>query len=146
MLLTPEEIQAALDAGALDEAEAQCIDLSDENGFLRWLWNWLFGKKTDPTPTPAPTPTYSGWRTENGKTYYYSQSTNKKVTGIQSIDGKLYYFDANGVLQTGFFIVGKSVVRHQLGQDQKVRCEFRHHPHRLPRLRCRRYAGQGPHV
>ena len=99
MLLTPEEIQAALDAGALDEAEAQCIDLSDENGFFAWLWNWLFGKKTDTTPTPTPAPTYSGWRTENGKTYYYSQSTNKKVTGIQSIDGKLYYFDANGVMQ-----------------------------------------------
>ena len=91
MLLTPEEIQAALDAGALDDAEAQCIDFGDENGFLSWLWNWLFGKKEEPA--------YSGWRTEGGKTYYYAQSTNKKVTGIQSIDGKLYYFNADGVLQ-----------------------------------------------
>lgn len=33
VVLTPEEIRAALDAGAMDAAEAQCIDLSDENGF-----------------------------------------------------------------------------------------------------------------
>lgn len=97
VMLTPEEIQAALDSGALEDAEAQCIDLGDENGFLRWLWNWLFHRKKDPTPTPEPV--YSGWRTEGGKTYYYSQGTNKKLTGIQSIDGKLYYFDASGVLQ-----------------------------------------------
>lgn len=34
MLLTDEQIRKALDEGALDEAEAQCIDLSDENGFF----------------------------------------------------------------------------------------------------------------
>ena len=34
VVLTPEEIRAALDAGAMDAAEAQCIDLSDENGFF----------------------------------------------------------------------------------------------------------------
>lgn len=100
MLLTPEEIQEALDSGALEDAEAQCIDLSDENGFLRWLFNWIFGIKDDDDSDSTPAaPVYSGWRTENGKTYYYAQSTNKKVTGIQSIDGKLYYFDANGVKQ-----------------------------------------------
>ena len=32
-----------------------------------------------------------------GKTYYYDQYTNQPVKGIQSIDNKLYYFDANGV-------------------------------------------------
>ena len=98
VLLTPEEIQAALDSGALEDAEAQCIDLSDENGFLRWLLNWILGIKDD-EEEPEPEPVYSGWRTENGKTYYYAQNTNKKVTGIQSIDGKLYYFDSNGVKQ-----------------------------------------------
>ena len=93
VLLTPEEIQAALDAGALEEAEAQCIDITDENGFFSWLFGWLFGWGDETK--------YSGWRTDGGKTYYYSPSTNKKVTGIQSIDGKLYYFDANGVMQSG---------------------------------------------
>lgn len=106
MLLTPEEIQQALDDGALEEAEAQCIDFGDENGFFQWLWNWIFGIKEEPV--------YSGWRTENGKTYYYSQSTNKKVTGIQSIDGKLYYFDASGVLQNGVTF-GIDVSKYQSG-------------------------------
>ena len=70
ILLTPEEIRAALDAGTLDEdsIDAQC--LADENGLLSWLWKWLFGKKEDNTPAPV----YSGWRTVNGKTYYYDQS------------------------------------------------------------------------
>ena len=92
MLLTDEQIRKALDEGALDEAEAQCIDLSDENGFFSWLWNWLFGKKDNQEE-------YTGWLTKNGKTYYYSASTHKPVTGIQSVDGKLYYFDADGVMQ-----------------------------------------------
>ena len=64
----------------------------DENGFFSWLWNWLFGKKDDQEE-------YTGWLTKNGKTYYYSASTHKPVTGIQSVDGKLYYFDADGVMQ-----------------------------------------------
>ena len=80
VLLTPEQIQQALDSGALEDAEAQCIDLTDENGFFRWLFNWLFGSK-DKEEEPAPA--YSGWRTENGKTYYYAQDTNKKVTGLR---------------------------------------------------------------
>ena len=84
MLLTDEQIRKALDEGALDEAEAQCIDLSGENGFFSWLWNWLFGKKDDQEE-------YTGWLTKNGKTYYYSASTHKPVTGIQSVDGKLYF-------------------------------------------------------
>ena len=97
IVLTPEEIRAALDAGAMDAAEAQCIDLSDENGFFSWLFNFLFGwlGKSDTEPV------YSGWRTSGGKTYYYSQTTNKPVTGIQCIDNKLYYFNADGVLEKG---------------------------------------------
>ena len=97
VVLTPEEIRAALDAGAMDAAEAQCIDLSDENGFFTWLLNFLFGwlGKSDTEPV------YSGWRTSGGKTYYYSQTTNKPVTGIQCIDNKLYYFNADGVLEKG---------------------------------------------
>lgn len=113
VLLTPEQIQQALDSGALEDAEAQCIDLSDENGFFRWLFNWLFGSK-DKEEEPAPV--YSGWRTENGKTYYYSQSTNKKVTGIQSIDNKLYYFDENGVMQKNMTF-GVDVSKYQTNID-----------------------------
>ena len=108
VLLTPEQIQQALDSGALEDAEAQCIDLTDENGFLQWLFNWLFGIKDEPA--------YSGWRTENGKTYYYAQDTNKKVTGLRSIDGKLYYFDANGVKQDNVTF-GIDVSKYQSGLD-----------------------------
>ena len=110
VLLTPEQIQQALDSGALEDAEAQCIDLTDENGFLQWLFNWLFGIKDKEEPV------YSGWRTENGKTYYYAQDTNKKVTGLRSIDGKLYYFDANGVKQDKVTF-GIDVSKYQSGLD-----------------------------
>lgn len=61
VVLTPEEIRAALDAGAMDAAEAQCIDLSDENGFFSWLLNFLFGwlgktslSRSRSTPAGAP--------------------------------------------------------------------------------------------
>lgn len=110
VLLTPEEIRTALDAGALDAAEAQCIDLSEENGFFSWLINFLFGwlNKTEPV--------YSGWRTVGSKTYYYSQTTNKPVTGIQVVDNKLYYFDADGVLQNGVTF-GVDVSKYQKNVD-----------------------------
>ena len=111
VLLTPEQIQQALDSGALEDAEAQCIDLTDENGFFQWLFNWLFGIKDKEEE-----PVYSGWRTENGKTYYYAQGTNKKVTGLRSIDGKLYYFDANGVKQDNVTF-GIDVSKYQSGLD-----------------------------
>ena len=112
VVLTPEEIRAALDAGAMDAAEAQCIDLSDENGFFSWLFNFLFGwlDKSDSEPV------YSGWRTSGGKTYYYSQSTNKPVTGIQCIDNKLYYFNADGVLENGKTF-GVDVSKYQKNVD-----------------------------
>ena len=106
VLLTPEQIQQALDSGALEDAEAQCIDLGDENGFLQWLFNWLFGIQDEPA--------YSGWRTENGKTYYYAQDTNKKVTGLRSIDGKLYYFNEKGVKQDNVTF-GIDVSKYQSG-------------------------------
>lgn len=95
VVLTPEQISEALDAGALNEAEAQCLDFGSENGFWTWLVNFLFGWLDKAEPV------YSGWRTTGGKTYYYSSTTHEPVTGIQSIDDRLYYFDADGVLQKG---------------------------------------------
>ena len=116
ILLTPEEIRAALDAGTLDESsvDTQCLD--SENGFLKWLWEFLFGKKDD-APAP-PAPVYSGWRVENGNTYYYSQTTNQRVTGIQSIDNKLYYFDANGVKRDATFGIDVSKYQSNINWEQ----------------------------
>ena len=37
VVLTPEQISEALDAGALNEAEAQCLDFGSENGFYNAL-------------------------------------------------------------------------------------------------------------
>ena len=113
VVLTPEQISEALDAGALNEAEAQCLDFGSENGFWTWLVNFLFGwlDKTEPV--------YSGWRTTGGKTYYYSSTTHEPVTGIQSIDDKLYYFDADGVLQKGkTFGVDVSKYQKNIDWDQ----------------------------
>lgn len=102
VMLTPDQIRQALDAGLLDETQAAGLD--QENGFFRWLWELIFGK-----------PRYSGWRTVDDKTYYYDPDANQPVTGIQSIDGKLYYFDASGVQQPATF--GVDVSKYQQNVD-----------------------------
>lgn len=116
ILLTPEQIEQALDEGALsDYPSDQNFDLNDEN-CLKWLWNWLFGSLF---PSSSQTQTkYSGWRTDAaGNTYYYSQSTHQPLTGIHTIDGVLYYFDANGVKQNATF--GIDVSKYQTNIDWK---------------------------
>lgn len=113
VVLTPEQISEALDAGALNEAEAQCLDFGSENGFWTWLVNFLFGWLDKAEPV------YSGWRTTGGKTYYYSSTTHEPVTGIQCIDNKLYYFNADGVLENGkTFGVDVSKYQKNINWDQ----------------------------
>ena len=53
-----------------------------------------------------------------GKTYYYDQYTNQPVTGIQSIDNKLYYFDANGVQQDATFGIDVSKYQSNIDWEQ----------------------------
>ena len=119
ILLTPEEIRAALDAGTLDESSIDPACLTDENGLLSWLWNLLFGRSDkDDSGSSAPAPVYSGWRTVGGKTYYYDQYTNQPVKGIQSIDNKLYYFDANGVQQNATFGIDVSKYQSSIDWEQ----------------------------
>ena len=119
ILLTPEEIRAALDAGTLDESSIDPACLTDENGLLSWLWNLLFGKSDkDDSGSSTPAPVYSGWRTVGGKTYYYDQYTNQPVKGIQSIDNKLYYFDANGVQQNATFGIDVSKYQSSIDWEQ----------------------------
>ncbi len=107
ILLTPEQIRAALDAGTLDEDGVEATCLTGENGLLQWLWELFFGKAEEPQ--------YSGWRTDNGKTYYYDPTTHTPVTGIQCIDNKLCYFDASGVQQQATF--GIDVSKYQSNID-----------------------------
>ena len=107
VLLTPEQIRAALDAGTLDEEGVEATCLTGENGLLQWLWELFFGKAEEPQ--------YSGWRTDNGKTYYYDPNTHTPVTGIQCIDNKLCYFDASGVQQQVTF--GIDVSKYQSNID-----------------------------
>lgn len=49
----------------------------------------------DATPTPSQKPVLTGWQTVDGKTYYYDANGNK-VTGTQIIEGKTYYFNSKG--------------------------------------------------
>ena len=112
VLLTPEEIRDALDSGTLDEESIDPTCLTGENGLLQWLWEFFFGKDEEETPQ------YSGWRTENGKTYYYDQNTHQPVTGIQSIDNKLYYFDASGVQQPAVTNTGQRLSTRAAGETR----------------------------
>ena len=58
-------------------------------------------------------PVKQGWKTENGKKYYYKDGT--KLTGLQLIDKAYYVFDADGVMQTGWqTISGK---KYYFGSD-----------------------------
>lgn len=108
--LTPEQIEAALNAGALTAEESRCLDRESVENCLRWLWDWLFGTNKEENKEE-----YSGWRTEKDKTYYYDPATHQAVTGVQSIDGKLYYFDRDGVMQDATF--GIDVSKYQTGID-----------------------------
>ena len=57
------------------------------------------------------------WKTVNGKKYCYVN--NQKITGERQIGGYWYYFDGNGVMQTGFVNLGsKTVYYNSDGQMQ----------------------------
>jgi GH25 family lysozyme M1 (1,4-beta-N-acetylmuramidase) len=104
---------AGVDLDTLPDAMQQALDDAgtDEN-CLAWLLKILFGIELNAK--------YSGWRTVNDKTYYYAQDTNEPVTGVQNIDGKLYYFGTDGAQQDVTF--GVDVSRYQKSLDwQKLK-------------------------
>ena len=53
---------------------------------------------------PGPPETQGTWRQEGGKWYFISPS-GKKVIGLATIKGVKYFFDANGVMQTGWILI-----------------------------------------
>ena len=50
-------------------------------------------------------PSYAAWVHRDDGTVSYQNEDGKEVTGFQEIDGKRYYFDNKGNLQTGKFYV-----------------------------------------
>lgn len=56
--------------------------------------------------TPEPTKNL-GWITDNHETRYYD-AENHFVTGMNTIEGKKYYFNNDGVLQSGILKIGKA--------------------------------------
>ena len=62
---------------------------------------------------------YTGWQTLDGKTYYYD-AEGKKVTGEQIIQGARYVFDSNGVLSTSSGSMGIDVSKWNGNIDWKA--------------------------
>lgn len=58
-------------------------------------------------PTTPESPKNLGWVTDNGQTRYYD-AENHFVTGMNTIEGKKYYFNDDGVLQSGILKIGKA--------------------------------------
>lgn len=58
-------------------------------------------------PTTPEAPKNFGWVTDNNETRYYD-TENHFVTGMNTIEGKKYYFNNDGVLQSGILKIGKA--------------------------------------
>lgn len=58
-------------------------------------------------PTTPEVPKNLGWVTDNNETRYYD-TENHFVTGMNTIEGKKYYFNNDGVLQSGILKIGKA--------------------------------------
>lgn len=58
-------------------------------------------------PTTPESPKNLGWVTDNNETLYYD-TENHFVTGMNTIEGKKYYFNNDGILQRGILKIGKA--------------------------------------
>ena len=73
-------------------------------------------------PTTPEAPKNLGWVTDNNETRYYD-TENHFVTGMNTIEGKKYYFNDDGVLQSGslkiekayYYADGKGIIRTAKG-------------------------------
>ncbi|MFR9067231.1 MAG: GH25 family lysozyme [Faecalibacterium prausnitzii] len=97
ILLTPEEIRAALDAGTLDASNIDTACLTDENGLLSWLWNLLFGKETmTAAPRLRSIPAGAPWAarptimtsTPTSRSRASSPSTTSSITSTPTVSSR----------------------------------------------------------
>lgn len=58
-------------------------------------------------PTTPEAPKKLGWVTDNNETRYYD-TENHFVSGMNTIEGKKYYFNNDGILQSGILKIGKA--------------------------------------
>lgn len=60
---------------------------------------------------------YTGFYTDaaTGKTYYFEPTTRTALVGLQTVNGNLYYFNENAVMQTGMLGVGG--LKYMFGAD-----------------------------
>lgn len=58
-------------------------------------------------PTTPEAPKNLGWVTDNNEARYYD-TENHFVTGMNTIEGKKYYFNNDGILQRGILKIGKA--------------------------------------
>ncbi len=71
-----------------------------------------------PQPTVAEAAKKSGFVKSAGKWVYYKGG--KKVTGLQKLSGKLYYFDKKGVMKSGLLTVSGSRYYFSKAKDGKA--------------------------
>lgn len=64
-------------------------------------------------PTTPESPKNLGWVTDNNETRYYD-TENHFVTGMNTIEGKKYYFNNDGILQSGILKIGKAFKYHDV--------------------------------
>lgn len=105
LILAPGILSIMEDAPLLPPEPAATVEPAEAEGLAHLPVEEAQLPLPTPEPTPVPTPesiTVSesgallGWQQIAGSTYYYDQS-GTPVTGIQTINGKLCFFDQYGV-------------------------------------------------
>lgn len=83
------------------DAKMKKLAIADAAGIAEY---YKLTKKSD-EPLAPPDPSLAGWQTENGERCYYTEEGVKVHDVWQKIDGKYYYFNSAGELETGVFEV-----------------------------------------
>lgn len=96
VIFVQEEYGGAVYGLRMSEGSSESIELIYADGTYNTDYQ-IFAQPvyTPPAPDVEETPKPKvGWQGENGRTYYYL-SDETKVTGLNRIDGKLYFFNPN---------------------------------------------------